>query len=1859
MSYVVNSETCFYNGNCTIIGNGYECLCNIGYSGGYCEITPCQSTSSMVLDSSLCSNEGTCFVVGSGHNCSCNPGYSTVTNPCDTNTCQSLAPCQHGASCAILSSSPYYDCSCTSGYYGYNCSSAYCQTYPSTCQNGAACNNMPGLTPYYNCTCLPGYYGYNCSQAYCQTTFGSTTCQNGATCVNTPGTSPYYQCNCQPGYYGTNCTLEYCSVYANPCLNGGSCVNTPGSGSPYTCNCAAGYNGINCTNIINNCLPNPCQNGGNCTASIIGAGTHVCACINGFSGYNCTLNPCITYNNTCYLTGTTCAYLPYAPWYTCVGNFISTWNTAQTTGNNQQVALPLLSTGYYSAIVSWGDGTFTSLTSYTQYSHAYASTGTYTITINGTFQGFDFHNSPYTNSLNAITSISQFGVLSLVNNPSGNPGYFYNCANLAITASDQFNLTGIVNMNYMFAYLYALTFVPGMNNWNVSLVQDMSYVFSASGHFNTPIGNWNTGSVTSMLGMFSQSAMFNSSLTQWNTANVVTMYNMFSGASAFNQNISYWNTGKVTNMQYMFFNANNFNQPLYWNTSSVTSMYAMFNGASSYVSGLIGWNTANVLDMSNMFNAATVFNDPNIGTWNTGSVTSMGFMFFEASAFNQNIGGWNTASLLMTGNMFFQAFAFNQPIGTWNVASLQNIGGMFAYATSFNQPLNNWNTISLTYIAAAFEGATAFNQPLNLWNTAQVNNMNTAFYGATSFNQNLSTWNVLQVTDMGGMFDNTALTSYNYDSFLVGIVSNYNSLLSTGIHLGAANIYYQCAPSPAAADHTYLTATKSWTITDAGCVPGYCEYVQPSVCQHGGMCTDNNVSPYYYTCSCPATSGYYGQNCTSQYCSTFSNPCQNGGTCNSYPQGGSPYYNCSCPAGYYGYNCTQQYCSVFSNPCQNGGTCNSQGGTYPYYNCACLSNGYYGTNCTQPYCQAFSNPCQNGGTCNSDPSGGSPFYNCSCLPGYTNSSNNCSQIINNCAINPCLNGGICNNVIGNGTYTCSCQNGYGGVICGNNPCIASNNTCYKNSTTCTYLPYYPYYQCTPNFIFSWSGTLNGNTKTLKLPLMQTGGYYSAVISWGDGTYTTVTSYTQNAHTYAAVGVYNISINGTFHGFDWTHSATTASADGFIAIYQWGVLSLINQATGGYFVAKNLAIVSAPDLLNTTGVTSFVNMFENSAITSISNIQNWNVASITDMTAMFRGCNMFIGPPGTWNWNTGSVTSLSQTFFGANVFNTPLNWNYTSVTTTHSMFESAITFNSPLIGFTGQQVTDMIGMFDGAISYNDPNLVNWNTGKVTSMLSMFNGAHAFNQPIGSWNTASVTSTLAMFENALAFNQNLSQWNIQQVSTMANMFDNSGLNTTNYDAFLIGIYSKYYNTTLLQSSITLGAATIIYDCIPNLAATAHNYLTNVLSWTINDAGCTSVYCIGACSSGATCIPQATFPYYMCNCINGYIGNTCTNNLPNYVQNSLIVPTDYSTNAPNFGTACAMSYNGTTMAITGILDGTYDGSTWIYNYNTTTSNWVEKIKILGSTNYAEVGQSVAISGDGSVVFIGATDALPGASVFIYTLVSGTTWTHQTTLTNSQVNYGKSIAIGSTNNNVIAVGCSDCNGNVGITYIYTYTGGSTWVNTAQLIGSGNIGQAYQGKSSSFNSNGTLLAVGGNQDNNFVGACWIFTNSSGGWIQVSKLVPSDANGQAQFGSAVSMSYNGQYVAIGGNGDNSNIGATWVFQNFGGGLWIQVGTKMIGTGATANAHQGFSVSFGDSTYNDKIFSGGWTDNSDIGATWLYVLNGTQWVQYNTKIVGSGNSGASIQGSCVSLSQHNNRLAIGGAGNNGGIGAVWVFNNTNP
>jgi hypothetical protein len=254
-----------------------------------------------------------------------------------------------------------------------------------------------------------------------------------------------------------------------------------------------------------------------------------------------------------------------------------------------------------------------------------------------------------------------------------------------------------------------------------------------------------------------------------------------------------------------------------------------------------------------------------------------------------------------------------------------------------------------------------------------------------------------------------------------------------------------------------------------------------------------------------------------------------------------------------------------------------------------------------------------------------------------------------------------------------------------------------------------------------------------------------------------------------------------------------------------------------------------------------------------------------------------------------------------------------------------------------------------------------------------------------------------------------------------------------------------------------------------------------------------------------------------------------------------------------------------------------------------------------------------------------------------------------------GESVSL-SADGNTLAVGGSQDNepnpGGIGATWVFTRVGGVWTQQGPKLVGTGNSGQSEQGQSVSLSADGNTLAVGGSADNGGIGATWIFTRSGGAWTQQgSKLVGGGNNGPSNQGYSVSLSADGNTLAVGGPNDNLNLGATWIFTRAGG-VWIQQGLKLVGGGNIGLSQQGFSVSL--SADGNTLVVGGPGDNGGIGAIWVFTRAGGAWTQQGLKLVGGGNNGSSRQGESVSLSADGNTLAVGGLSDNSFRGATWIF-----
>jgi FG-GAP-like repeat len=103
---------------------------------------------------------------------------------------------------------------------------------------------------------------------------------------------------------------------------------------------------------------------------------------------------------------------------------------------------------------------------------------------------------------------------------------------------------------------------------------------------------------------------------------------------------------------------------------------------------------------------------------------------------------------------------------------------------------------------------------------------------------------------------------------------------------------------------------------------------------------------------------------------------------------------------------------------------------------------------------------------------------------------------------------------------------------------------------------------------------------------------------------------------------------------------------------------------------------------------------------------------------------------------------------------------------------------------------------------------------------------------------------------------------------------------------------------------------------------------------------------------------------------------------------------------------------------------------------------------------------------------------------------------------------------------------------------------------------------------------------------------------------------------------------------------------------IQQGPKLLASDSVGFPGQGTSVAV--SADGNTAIVGGSGDNGGVGAAWVYTRSGGVWTQQGAKLVGTGATGNASQGISVALSADGNTAILGGFADNSFTGAAWVF-----
>lgn len=334
------------------------------------------------------------------------------------------------------------------------------------------------------------------------------------------------------------------------------------------------------------------------------------------------------------------------------------------------------------------------------------------------------------------------------------------------------------------------------------------------------------------------------------------------------------------------------------------------------------------------------------------------------------------------------------------------------------------------------------------------------------------------------------------------------------------------------------------------------------------------------------------------------------------------------------------------------------------------------------------------------------------------------------------------------------------------------------------------------------------------------------------------------------------------------------------------------------------------------------------------------------------------------------------------------------------------------------------------------------------------------------------------------------------------------------------------------------------------------------------------------------------------------------------------------------------------TALIGGPYDDAAWAFvRANGAWRQQGPKLVGAGDIGGAFQGASVALSSDGDTALIGGpTDNFPQGAAWVFTRVHGV-WRQQGPKlvppdAASDAAVGTSVALSSDGDTALI-------GDGGGAWAYSRNSGVWLQDSRHLPGSGG-GQG----SLALSGDGQTALIGDWGDNNRVGATRVFTRTNGVWRQQGpKLVGSGVVGMAGQGWSVALSGGGRTAVIGGPYDSGNVGATWVFTRTNG-TWRQRGPKLVGSGASGTAEQGWKVAVSGDGSTELI--GGPADPGDDGAVWVFARTHGVWRQQGPKLVISGATGNARLGDDVALSADGSTALIGQPDDNNRLGATWVF-----
>jgi hypothetical protein len=480
----------------------------------------------------------------------------------------------------------------------------------------------------------------------------------------------------------------------------------------------------------------------------------------------------------------------------------------------------------------------------------------------------------------------------------------------------------------------------------------------------------------------------------------------------------------------------------------------------------------------------------------------------------------------------------------------------------------------------------------------------------------------------------------------------------------------------------------------------------------------------------------------------------------------------------------------------------------------------------------------------------------------------------------------------------------------------------------------------------------------------------------------------------------------------------------------------------------------------------------------------------------------------------------------------------------------------------------------------------------------------------------------------------------------------------------------------------------------------------------------------------------------------GGGCTDSFTQDLGTSLAQAIGYfkasntGTADDRFGFSVALSGDGNTLAVGAPLEDSgstginsvpnesASGAGAVYVFSKSAGTWLQQAYVKASNPGIDdaFGYSVALSGDGNTLAVGAPNedssstginstpddlAFAAGAAYVYVRSAGA-WSQQAYLKASNTRainmFGNSVTL-SGDGNTLAVGASfesssstginstpdDLAFAAGAAYVYVRSAGA-WSQQAYVKASNTESGDLFGSSVALSGGGNTLAVGATNESSstnginstpnesapLAGAVYVYTRSAGTWSQQAYVKASNTGEGDSFGSSVTLSGDGDALAVGAPFEASNstginsvpnesaplAGAVYVYARSAGTWSQQAYVKASNSGLGHNFGTSVALS-GDGNalavgapLEDGSGSGiGSTPDdfaADSGAVYFYKRSAGTWSQQT--YVKASNAGAVDEfGTSVALNSDGNTLAVGAAkedGSSTGVGSTQNDNLTN-